>query len=315
MQVFRPLEVAEHNTESDAWVVYKGKVLDISIFIRTHPGGALVFTGLLGQDVTQDYDEAGHALSSLSLIDELTIGILEGEETQELKRHYLDPSRGTVYQVWKDISKEQYLEMMHSPRHIHGHQRLFDNPILDLLTKSPWWLVPLMWIPTTLILLYLGKEVGTWAILTHWLMGFLTWVFSEYFFHRFALHQEHRFPDNSFLRCLHFLNHGLHHCFPMDDLLIVYPPIFSWLMCGVFYKLFSCLFLPLETYLVLAGFLCGYQWYDVMHYANHHRIWAGAYASYMKKYHLIHHYRSPDLGFGVSNPVLDFVFGTEISMS
>lgn len=315
MQVFNLDDVKPHNTDADSWVIYKGKVLDISVFIRTHPGGPLVFNGLLGKDITQEYDQAGHDPSSLRLIDELTIGTLEGADMLTPKKYCLDPTRGTVYQVWKDISKEQYIEMTHNPRHLHGHQKLFDNPILDLLTKSPWWLVPLVWVPVTLALLYFGREAGGWEMLKHWSIGFITWVFIEYLFHRFALHQEHSFPDNRVLRVLHFLNHGLHHCFPMDDLLIVYPPIFSWTMCGVFYKVFSCMFPTVECYLVLAGFLTGYQWYDVMHYANHHRVWSWGYTTYMKKYHLIHHYRSPNLGFGVTNPALDFVFGTEIIVS
>mmetsp|Transcript_12875 Transcript_12875/g.23942 ORF Transcript_12875/g.23942 Transcript_12875/m.23942 type:complete len:316 (-) Transcript_12875:21-968(-) len=315
MQVFKPEDVASHNSESDAWVTYNGKVLDVSVFIRTHPGGAQVITDLLGKDITKAYDDAGHDSSTISLIDELTIGTLEGVDFTEPRKPYLDHTRGTVYQVWKNISKDQYVEMLKHPRHIQGHQKLFDNPFLDLLTKSPWWLVPTVWVPVSLYLLYLGLAAGAWEGAKHWVTGFVVWIFVEYLAHRFALHQEHHFPDNRVIRILHFLNHGLHHCFPMDDLLIVYPPIFSVTMYLVFYNIFGSIFPPPESYLATSGFLVGYMFYDIMHYANHHRVWSWAYTTYMKKYHLFHHYRSPNLGFGVSNPVLDFVFGTEIAIS
>jgi sterol desaturase/sphingolipid hydroxylase (fatty acid hydroxylase superfamily) len=31
---------------------------------------------------------------------------------------------------------------------------------------------------------------------------------------------------------------------------------------------------------------------------------------YLRRYHLLHHYKTPDLRFGVTSPLFDLLFGT-----
>jgi len=59
-----------------------------------------------------------------------------------------------------------------------------------------------------------------------------------------------------------------------------------------------------------AGFLVGYLAYDLIHYATHHFPMRRGYAKYLKRYHMAHHYKTPDARFGVSSPAWDWVFGT-----
>lgn len=36
--------------------------------------------------------------------------------------------------------------------------RLFERNYLEILTKTPWWLVPVFWIPIILVILHLGLQ-------------------------------------------------------------------------------------------------------------------------------------------------------------
>jgi sterol desaturase/sphingolipid hydroxylase (fatty acid hydroxylase superfamily) len=59
-----------------------------------------------------------------------------------------------------------------------------------------------------------------------------------------------------------------------------------------------------------AGIALGYVWYDLGHYAWHHLQPRTAIGRYLRAYHLRHHFKTPDRGFGVSTPLWDYVFGT-----
>jgi sterol desaturase/sphingolipid hydroxylase (fatty acid hydroxylase superfamily) len=56
--------------------------------------------------------------------------------------------------------------------------------------------------------------------------------------------------------------------------------------------------------------MAGYLVYDMTHYATHHLPMRSRYAKFLKRYHMAHHYKSPDALYGVSSPVWDRVFGT-----
>ena len=45
-------EVKKHSTEEDCWVVYKGKVYDVSPFVEEHPGGGLILVEDGGGETT-----------------------------------------------------------------------------------------------------------------------------------------------------------------------------------------------------------------------------------------------------------------------
>lgn len=60
----------------------------------------------------------------------------------------------------------------------------------------------------------------------------------------------------------------------------------------------------------MAGTLTGYIIYDMTHYFIHHNKPAISYWRNLKDYHILHHYKNPKLGYGVSNKLWDYVFGT-----
>merc|ERR1719327_2119736 len=45
-------EVAKHTSETDCWVVLHGRVLDVSKFLKEHPGGVLAIMTFAGKDAT-----------------------------------------------------------------------------------------------------------------------------------------------------------------------------------------------------------------------------------------------------------------------
>ncbi len=56
--------------------------------------------------------------------------------------------------------------------------------------------------------------------------------------------------------------------------------------------------------------MLGYLIYDITHYATHHFTMRRGIFKFLKRYHLKHHYKTPDLRYGVSSPLWDWVFGT-----
>merc|ERR1712137_251214 len=49
-------EVAKHNDKNSCWVVLHGRVLDVTTFLKDHPGGELAILTFAGKDATTEFD-------------------------------------------------------------------------------------------------------------------------------------------------------------------------------------------------------------------------------------------------------------------
>merc|ERR1712137_1262418 len=49
-------EVEKHNTNTDCWVVLHGRVLNVTSFLKEHPGGELAIMTFAGKDATKEFD-------------------------------------------------------------------------------------------------------------------------------------------------------------------------------------------------------------------------------------------------------------------
>merc|ERR1719324_939403 len=49
-------EVAKHVTNTDCWVILRGEVLDVTKFLKEHPGGELAIMTFAGKDATHEFD-------------------------------------------------------------------------------------------------------------------------------------------------------------------------------------------------------------------------------------------------------------------
>ena len=47
-------EVSKHTSKTDCWVVVAGKVLDVTNFLKDHPGGELAILTFAGKDANQE---------------------------------------------------------------------------------------------------------------------------------------------------------------------------------------------------------------------------------------------------------------------
>ena len=65
-------EVQKHNTRGDAWIVIDGKVYDVTDWISSHPGGAII-ENFAGKDCTREFHSIRHSRRALDLQDGLHI--------------------------------------------------------------------------------------------------------------------------------------------------------------------------------------------------------------------------------------------------
>ncbi|HVN55541.1 MAG TPA: sterol desaturase family protein [Anaerolineaceae bacterium] len=204
------------------------------------------------------------------------------------------------------------IEINHDPEPI----RLFQSNFMEFFTHIHPAVVVLIWAPFGLYMLYRGVALhpagASWAYLPiGFIMGVLVWSFSEYNLHRFVFHFRPRSPRQE--RVI-FLFHGVHHAQPQCKTRLVMPPIVSIPLGVVFYALFtliaSLLGSPHWAPPLISGFTFGYLTYDLTHYATHHFPMRWGFLKFLKRYHMLHHYRTPDQRFGVSSPLWDVVYGT-----
>ncbi|KAG5928081.1 hypothetical protein E4U42_001285 [Claviceps africana] len=240
------------------------------------------------------------------------------DATQDYKKHkFLDLSKPLLPQVWTGgFSKRFYLDQVHRPRHYKGGASapLFGN-FLEPLTKTPWWMIPTLWLPCVAYGLRLASQgfESPVPIAAYFTLGLFAWTFLEYCLHRFLFHLDDYLPDNRVFITLHFLLHGVHHYLPMDKYRLVMPPTMFVVLATPFWKLAHILF-SYNWYAGTAAYcggILGYVCYDLTHYFLHHEnlpLWY----KQLKKYHLAHHFLDYELGFGVTSKFWDQVFGTEL---
>jgi sterol desaturase/sphingolipid hydroxylase (fatty acid hydroxylase superfamily) len=197
--------------------------------------------------------------------------------------------------------------------------RLFKSDFLEFFTHITPIAVIIIWVPVILymviseIVAASARNASLWYILGAFLLGVFLWTPTEYLMHRFVFHYR---PRNAFQERIVYLFHGVHHHQPQCKTRLLMPPVVSIPLAAVFYGLFylvaGLLFqAPQWVHPLMGGFAAGYLTYDLTHYATHHLPMRWGWAKYLKRYHMMHHYKTPDARFGVSSPLWDIVFGTK----
>lgn len=117
----------------------------------------------------------------------------ETDLADDFKKHkFLDLNRPLLLQIWfGGFSKEFYLEQVHRPRHYKGGESapLFGN-FLEPLSKTSWYIIPIVWLPPVLYGTYISREGCTsWVqVGAFWSIGLFLWTLVEYLLHRFLFH-------------------------------------------------------------------------------------------------------------------------------
>lgn len=268
------------------------------------------------QELKENGVEGVYAATGMASEEDLS---KETDIVTDYKKHkFLDLNRPLLLQVWfGGFSKDFYLEQVHRPRHYKGGESapLFGN-FLEPLSKTPWWVIPIVWGPPVAYGTYIAGEGcgGRLVEAGYWLLGLFIWTLVEYILHRFLFHLDSFLPDNRVALTTHFLLHGIHHYLPMDKLRLVMPPTLFLALATPFWKLAHTVFYwnwSVAT-AVFCGGIFGYICYDLTHYFLHHKT-LPAYWRELKKYHLQHHFMDYENGFGVTSRFWDVVFGTELT--
>ena len=97
--------------------------------------------------------------------------------------------------------------------------------------------------------------------------------------------------------------------FPRDKERLFMPPVPSLIIASIVFSIFFFI-MKEQTYLFFPGFVSGYLIYGSMHYAIHAMAPPFRFMKSWWRYHHLHHYKSPDKGFGVSSPFWDHIFRT-----
>lgn len=118
---------------------------------------------------------------------------VETDYSKDYQTHkFLDLNKPLLMQLWNGgFSKEFYLEQIHRPRHYKGGESapLFGN-FLEPLSKTAWYMVPIIWLPPVTYGTVLGfAGLGNvYAAAAYWIGGLALWTLIEYLMHRFLFH-------------------------------------------------------------------------------------------------------------------------------
>lgn len=188
--------------------------------------------------------------------------------------------------------------------------RMFQNDFLENLSRIHFSVPLFIFVPVIGYFFYQSIAVfhlPFLSIIGFLLFGLFVWTFTEYVLHRFLFHWK---PPGKIGERLHFVFHGVHHDYPSDSKRLVMVPTVSIPLATLFYFMFHALIGPVHVAPFFCGFMLGYLFYDMTHYAIHHYNFKSKFWLDLKHHHMLHHYKDMDHGYGVSSKIWDYVFRT-----
>ncbi|XP_019169617.1 PREDICTED: dihydroceramide fatty acyl 2-hydroxylase FAH1-like [Ipomoea nil] len=219
----------------------------------------------------------------------------------------VDLNKPLVFQVGH--LGDAYEEWVHQPIVSKDGPRFFANGFMEFLTLTPWWAIPSIWVPVVCWFASTSVNMGLPipALAATMLVGICIWTFMEYTLHRFVFHIK---PSGYWSNTFHYLIHGCHHKHPMDGMRLVFPPAATAILLVPIWNLVKLLAPLMYSSALLAGGLLGYVMYDCTHYYLHHGKPLTGVSHHLKRFHMDHHFKIQDKGFGITSAFWDRVFGT-----
>ncbi|KAL6441143.1 hypothetical protein ACFW04_003455 [Cataglyphis niger] len=307
-----------HNTmrkKSDFHVKYRNRVYNIRNFLNYHPGGKNALTRFKDQNLDDELAKHPHSKSAYYLLEEFAVQFQERyNECEDLVNWNVPILRQVGFMG------NRYWEWVNLP--VNRPIRFFQSDILELLSITPWYIIPIIWFPIVTYFFYMGcvENISTNIVITllrilpSFVLGISIWTVLEYFIHRKVFHFKP--PHNSrLLITLHFLFHGCHHKAPLDERRLVLPPILSLTIAAIIWQIYKAIF-PLQiVHFVFAGTIIGYLCYDLMHYYLHSGApKAESYLYTMKRRHNYHHFLHYNQGFGITSELWDQLLKTDLNL-
>lgn len=191
----------------------------------------------------------------------------------------------------------------------NGSVRMFDNPVLERMSRTHISIPITMFLGIGTVSLYYAistTEIGLGTGLLVTCLGLLAFTLVEYMMHKHLFHME---PDTEIKDKIQYSTHGVHHDYPRDKDRLAMPPVISALYTVIFYVVFTLVMGDYALYF-LPGFLIGYSLYLGVHFVVHAYQPPKNFLKVLWVNHAIHHYKDPDVAFGVSSPLWDMLLGT-----
>ncbi|KYN38656.1 Fatty acid 2-hydroxylase [Trachymyrmex septentrionalis] len=315
-------------------VKYRDRVYNIHNFLNNHPGGKNTLMRLKDQNLDKELAKNPHSKSAYYLLEEFAV---QHQVRYNEYEKLINWDKPILWQV--GFMGEQYWEWVNLP--VNRPIRLFQSDILEKLSISPWYILPIIWLPIITYFFYMGcvsnvstnignsyftikkiLKIGVYIllvitaqnILPSLILGLFIWTILEFFFHRKIFH--FRPPHNSkVLITLHFLMHGNHHKAPLDDRRQVFPPIFALFLAAIAWEIYKAIFPMAIVHFIAVGSTMGYLGYDLMHYYLHNGApMAESYLYTMKRKHNYHHFVHHEQGFGITNGLWDRILNTDLTL-
>ena len=175
-----------------------------------------------------------------------------------------------------------------------------------------FWVFPLFAV-FLLNFTFRAEPQSRWGDLV-WLfpLGLLVWSLLEYGLHRFVFHIRFEVRNPKIRETVN-ASHLSHHAAPRDpDKLLVhtsYGFVVSALLFGMAYIVFGNLF---SASGLLTGVWAGFLYYEAVHYRVHLTTSATGLLGSQRRAHFYHHFTNNKRCFGVTSPLWDYVFRTEL---
>lgn len=185
---------------------------------------------------------------------------------------------------------------------------MFESKALDRLSRVHPAVPLILFGPAIAVLLALAvARLGPAELILLAGLGYLFWTLTEYWMHRIIFHFE---PEDGLGARFHWIIHGVHHDHPNDPKRLVMPPSVSVPLSLLFFGAFWLVLGADAAFAFGAGFFAGYLFYDSIHYHLHHHTPKTGLGRRLRELHMRHHFQDDTVGFGISAPWWDRVFGT-----
>jgi sterol desaturase/sphingolipid hydroxylase (fatty acid hydroxylase superfamily) len=175
-----------------------------------------------------------------------------------------------------------------------------------------FWILPS--IAFVLLPVAFRSEPHRSAVALFWLMpvGVVIWTMLEYGLHRYVFHIQLPLRNP---RLREFVNgsHLSHHASPRDrDKVLVRPTyglVVSAVLFGLLYRLTGSV---VSGAGIIAGVWAGFLYYEAVHYRVHFSQSGSGFVARQRRTHFHHHFTNNRQCFGVTSPLWDYVFGTNL---
>jgi len=140
------------------------------------------------------------------------------------------------------------------------------------------------------------------------IIGIIVFFFIEYIVHRFVLHGilQKIMPKA-------YKGHEDHHNKPNNMEYLLTPNSYN---LTYYIVLWIAVYFMTDSFHLTGAFIVGlsvYQlYYEWAHFVSHRAIVPiTPWGKFMKKFHLLHHFKNPQEYYGVTNPIIDIIVGTD----